>query len=375
MISLTQKLEPDLPGIESEYRQYYLNNDIRQFIILVLLWALTFLGFIYIDYLSYGLTGTFGVLAAIRMSYLLVCGLTVYLLKIHIQRFEDFDHLALSWEICSLVWCAVTGLTQPEGRLAGVVISLVAVFSFYTFIPNRFIMRTLPPLGFSAVGMVILLIAGDTTQPTDVYTTFLAFLLSNILGILFSTRLYTGRRKEFLIRREEEQIRSELQRMASTDPLTGLLNRRWLLELASESFYRFRRYRRPFSILVMDLDGFKNVNDTLGHQKGDHLLIEFAQTVAREKRTADALGRMGGDEFCLVLPETEAGEATALADRILANCKHLTATDGEQSVTVTVSIGISQVRPGDATLDSIFARADKALYASKHSGRDRWQIA
>jgi diguanylate cyclase (GGDEF)-like protein len=375
MISLTQKLEPDLPGIESDYRQYYLKSDIRQFSILVLLWALTFLGFIYIDYLSYGLTGTFGVLAAIRMSYLLVCGLTVYLLKFHIQRFEDFDHLALSWEICSLVWCAVTGLTQPEGRLAGVVISLVAVFSFYTFIPNRFIVRTLPPLGFSAIGMVILLIAGDTTQPTDVYTTFLAFLLSNILGILFSTRLYTGRRKEFLIRREEEQIRSELQRMASTDPLTGILNRRWLLELASGSFYRYRRYRRPFSILVMDLDGFKNVNDTLGHQKGDQLLIEFAQTVAREKRTADALGRMGGDEFCLVLPETEAGEATALAERILANCKHLTATDGEQSVTVTVSIGISQVRPGDATLDSIFARADKALYASKHSGRDRWQIA
>lgn len=374
MRPLMLKLEPALPGIESEYRQYHLKGDIRQITTLVLLWMLPFLGFAYTDYIFYGLSEAFLRLAVIRASYLLICAIVVYALEYRTRRFQDFDRLVMVWTISSLVWSVVAGLVQPLDTLASMFINLVAVFSFYVFVPNRFFIRTLPPLAFSVFAIVMVLSGRDNIRPAEVYATVLSFLISNVIGIIFSARLSTSRRKEYLVRREEEQIRSELQRLASTDPLTGILNRRWLLELASESFYRYRRYRRPFTILVMDLDGFKNVNDTLGHQKGDKLLIEFTQTVSREKRVTDALGRMGGDEFCLVLPETLTAEATALAERILTNCKHLTASDGETSVTVTVSIGISQVHHEDATLDSIFSRADKALYASKHTGRDRWQI-
>jgi diguanylate cyclase (GGDEF)-like protein len=174
---------------------------------------------------------------------------------------------------------------------------------------------------------------------------------------------------------EEENIRAELQRLASTDPLTGVLNRRRLLEIAGESFYRLRRYHRPCSILVMDLDGFKKVNDTLGHQQGDSMLIRFAESVYHEKRAGDALGRMGGDEFCLVLPETQSKVATALAERILQNCGNIVAADDKQQVNVTVSIGISEARHDDSSLDSVFARADAALYAAKHGGRNRWETA
>lgn len=368
------KLEPALPGIESEYRQYYLKGDIRQISTLVLLWMLPFLGFAYADFISYGLSETFFHLAVIRASYLVLCGLVLYALEYRTRSFQNFDRLVVTWTIASLTWSVVSGLFQEMDTLAGIFINLVAVFSFYVFVVNRFFIRTLPPLVLSAFAIGMVISGREAARPVEIYATVLSFVVTNAIGMIFSARLATSRRKEYLVRREEEQIRAELQRMASTDPLTGVLNRRWLLELASESFYRYRRYHRPFTILVMDLDGFKNVNDTLGHQKGDRLLIEFTQTVAREKRLTDALGRMGGDEFCLVLPETSTGVATVVADRILINCKNLTATDGEQSVTVTVSIGISQVHSDDATLDAVFSRADKALYAAKHRGRDRWQI-
>lgn len=375
MRPLMLKLEPEIPGIEGEYRQYHLKGDIRQITTLVWLWILAYIGFAYTDFLYNGLNPAFIRLAAIRVAYLLVSAVIVYRLDTHTRTAVEFDRLVLAWEVASLLWSVATGLIQPLNILASVLISLVAVFSFYAFIPNSFMVRSVPPLAFSVFAMLILYLYQDALGLPVIYAAALAFLITNIVGIIFSARLYTGRRKEYLVRREEEQIRAELQRLASTDPLTGVLNRRWLLELASESFHRYRRYNRPFSILVMDLDGFKNVNDSLGHQKGDRLLIEFTQTVAREKRVTDALGRMGGDEFCLVMPETTPAEATALADRILTKCKHLTATDGEQSVSVTVSIGISQVHPDDATLDTVFARADQALYASKHLGRDQWQIA
>jgi diguanylate cyclase (GGDEF)-like protein len=96
--------------------------------------------------------------------------------------------------------------------------------------------------------------------------------------------------------------------------------------------------------------------------------------LAAQKREGDALGRMGGDEFCLVLPETAPDAAAALAQRILEECGGITVSDSERSVRVTTSIGISQALPADSSLDSLFSRADAALYRSKHRGRNRYEI-
>jgi diguanylate cyclase (GGDEF)-like protein len=192
--------------------------------------------------------------------------------------------------------------------------------------------------------------------------------------VVFSQHTFAVRRSEFLARREEARTQAELTRLASTDPLTGVFNRRRLLELANDAFFRYRRYQRPFSILVMDLDGFKMVNDTFGHQQGDVILIDFARSVTLEKREADALGRMGGDEFCLVLPETAPGSAVVLAERLLARCGDIRLSDSIHEVHVTVSIGITDARMEDTALDALFSRADTALYQAKHDGRNRYHV-
>jgi diguanylate cyclase (GGDEF)-like protein len=254
------------------------------------------------------------------------------------------------------------------------IIDLVAIISLYVFVPNRLPIRLLAPLLVTAYDLGLASFGNTSVNHSTMQALTFAYLATNILGVLLTSRLDTFRRKEYAAHREEWFARQELEHLAATDPLTGVYNRRRLLELAGDAFYRFKRYSRPFSILLMDMDGFKMVNDTFGHQQGDQVLIQFSQMVCAEKRAADALGRMGGDEFCLVLPETPPQSASAMAQRILSHCSNLEPNGNALDVCVTVSIGVSQVLTEDTSLDSVFARADAALYQAKNNGRNRCEI-
>ncbi len=322
----------------------------------------------------FGASARFIQLLALRIAFVLISLVVVSQLKKRINRFQDFDRLVLIWLVCSLLWNITVGLAQPQNYISVMVLSLVAVDSFYVFIPNPFYIRSIPPLFYSFYGFLSLLAFKTDISPAHIEALAFAFIITNLVGILFSSRFYITRRQEFLARREAEKIQNDLQRLASTDPLTGVLNRRRLFELAGETFYRFKRYGRPFTIMIMDLDGFKNLNDTLGHQQGDAVLIQFTEAISGEKREADVLGRMGGDEFCLVLPETLPKAASALAGRIIKKCEEIAPGGVVLEVYVTVSIGISQILPEDSTLDTLFSRADAALYRAKNGGRGRWEI-
>ena len=163
-----------------------------------------------------------------------------------------------------------------------------------------------------------------------------------------------------------ERIRNEFQRLASHDSLTGaLLRRSWLLE-ADREMGRSRRHKRPLTLLAMDLDHFKQINDSLGHAAGDQALIDFVATVSGHLRRQDCLGRIGGEEFVLLLPETRCEEAHQVAERIRA------ATEGQSgAIRYTVSIGIAELSASDASITALLARADRAMYQAKSLGRNQ----
>jgi two-component system, cell cycle response regulator len=173
---------------------------------------------------------------------------------------------------------------------------------------------------------------------------------------------------------ELQGARDHLARLVSTDALTNLYSRRWWFELAATEFSRCRRYDRSFSVRVIDLDYFKQVNDTFGHDVGDKLLRAFADMLQVECRQSDILGRLGGEEFAILVPETPVGAAQTIAGRIRAACRHVkvTAPAGED-VTCSCSIGISQAQGDDVDIDDVLRRADAALYDAKRSGRDCWK--
>lgn len=167
------------------------------------------------------------------------------------------------------------------------------------------------------------------------------------------------------------QLSQELQRQASTDFLTGVANRRCLMERLEAEFQRVRRHpARPLSVLALDLDLFKQVNDRWGHAAGDAALQHVAQLMRQATRQVDLVGRSGGEEFALLLPDTDTGEALALADRLRARIAQTPAHHGGQPLPLSVSIGVSAVLPDDPDADAVLSRADRALYRAKQAGRN-----
>lgn len=168
------------------------------------------------------------------------------------------------------------------------------------------------------------------------------------------------------------QVReAELRSLSSTDPLTGTNNRRRFLDLLGEEVERSSRYGRPLSILMIDLDHFKDVNDTRGHAAGDEALRSVTGAVARSGlRAVDFLGRLGGEEFAVALPETRCSEAMVVAERIRRVVEDTVIPSDEIGFRVTVSIGVTEHDPGEPQ-DLLLRRADEALYEAKRSGRNR----
>ena len=162
----------------------------------------------------------------------------------------------------------------------------------------------------------------------------------------------------------------ELRVLATTDPLTGVYNRRRFLELGDYEHKREVRTRRGLSFLALDLDHFKLVNDTHGHGAGDETLVRFVQLCRPCLRAMDTIGRIGGEEFGVLLPETSLTEACEVAQRMRAAVEGWEMTAGQTPFRITVSIGVAQLE-GEEPFPSLMARADARLYAAKAAGRNR----
>lgn len=163
-----------------------------------------------------------------------------------------------------------------------------------------------------------------------------------------------------------KSLQRELERLLKIDHLTGIFNRRVLDEEVSTIFKTALRYKRPLSVILFDIDDFKAVNDFYGHEVGDNTLKELASVVKKRLRSSDIFLRHGGEEFLLVLPETDINGALSLAEDIRRTVeKH----DKFPTGRVTCSFGVATLKEGDS-LDSLISRADKAMYAAKKSGKN-----
>lgn len=168
---------------------------------------------------------------------------------------------------------------------------------------------------------------------------------------------------------------AQVSRLATTDVLTGLSNRRHLEELSARAFQEALRYGRPLSVLMTDVDHFKKVNDTHGHQVGDEVLRSVAGILQSQARGTDVVGRYGGEEFVLVLPDTDARGAQELAERIRKQVEAKAVASSAGPVPVTLSLGVATLRVHGNTLDLLVEAADQALYAAKRAGRNRVVLA
>ena len=170
---------------------------------------------------------------------------------------------------------------------------------------------------------------------------------------------------------ENARLFTTIQNMAITDDLTGLYNRRKFYELATQEFERSRRYARPLSVIMLDIDHFKKVNDTYGHAIGDQVLQELARLAKTSLRTVDILARYGGEEFVIMLPETTIEEASKTAERFRVNTAKATLPTRVGNMSITISLGVVAQDDNCRNLEELLDRSDQAMYASKRTGRNK----
>jgi diguanylate cyclase (GGDEF)-like protein/PAS domain S-box-containing protein len=174
---------------------------------------------------------------------------------------------------------------------------------------------------------------------------------------------------------KRKELELELMRLATTDPLTGMSNRRHFIEQFEMELAHVIRFEKPAAFLMLDIDHFKRINDSYGHATGDAVLKHFAVLARQFLRRIDLFGRLGGEEFGIVLPGTDVAGAVFFAERFRSYMADTAAQYGEKTISVTISIGIALFTANDKRPDSIMARADEALYRAKSNGRNRVEVS
>ena len=174
---------------------------------------------------------------------------------------------------------------------------------------------------------------------------------------------------------ENARLFGEVQRLATTDGLTGIYNRRHFFELAEHELSRARRYGHPVSAIMLDVDHFKQVNDTYGHAAGDQVLRAVAERCGDNIRDIDILGRYGGEEFAIILPATDLTVAQIAAERLRRCIADVPVPTDKGDLTVTISLGVASSAQDDEDVAALLNRADAAMYAAKQAGRNRVVVA
>ncbi len=170
-------------------------------------------------------------------------------------------------------------------------------------------------------------------------------------------------------------VLAQANEVTYTDVLTFLPNRRKIIIDLQEEVIRSNRYRSPFSISILDIDHFKKVNDEYGHTTGDEVLRRVAARLREQIRHPDTIGRYGGEEFLIVLPNSEMKAAEEQASRLCQRIRTLQVESNSHVLSVTVSIGVAQYKVGEENWEQLLNRADTALYQAKNNGRDQWAVA
>lgn len=186
-------------------------------------------------------------------------------------------------------------------------------------------------------------------------------------------------RVHYKIKALQEELREtnrRLEELSNTDDLTKLYNRRYFMELFELEFQRAQRYEARLSFVMIDIDHFKRFNDTCGHLMGDRILFEVAQIMRENLRVHDIVGRYGGEEFALLMPETDAKGALVVAERYRKRVEEFIHIEGDRDLRVTISLGVaSYPRNNIKSVDDLIRQADSALYKAKNNGRNRVETA
>lgn len=334
------------------------------------------------DYPRLGPSDSFFQLLGLRLLVAAGCLLTWWSVRRHPDRVFRFAPLnPVIWLGCTVIILVIP--LGPDSLSTHAPSAAVAVMALYLFVPNRIPWMVAASL-YLTLGFLATTAFWAQAPSSVILTQSLVLGFANVVGFLTARRLARLQRQQNASLLDERaycqrlqgeiraraQLEQRLRHMAGTDELTGLDNRRRFFERAHRALRRCRRQDSPMALCMVDLDHFKAINDRYGHAVGDRVLVQVAGQCRRHIRDIDIIGRVGGEEFVIALPDTELTKAQEITERLRRCIEALPHPDPQADERLSVTIGIARVEAGEATLTPALRRADEALYRGKSGGRN-----
>jgi diguanylate cyclase (GGDEF)-like protein len=372
------------PRLEAAFRRDYSHQSLRQVRVSLLVGGFFYAAFGLLD--THIVPKSTEIIWVIR--YAVVCPVIAAVFALSFTRYFE-RHMETAMVIVGIVASfgivAMIGVAVPPGSYLYYAGLLLVATCIYTFIRLGFVPASLVNWGTVALYEAIALSTGTTPAAILLNNSF--FLVSiNIVGMSACYYMEHYARTDYLKRRlirrqtvrlqaaltSVEKARHKAEEQSRRDALTGLFNRRHFQDMLTTELERTRRSPSPTSLIIVDIDRFKRINDTYGHTTGDQVLRQVAGRVGLGLRRPDTACRYGGEEFTILLPSSDARSARNVAERLRADIETITTTESGEPLSITASLGVATIPVGERwDPDTLINRADQALYAAKKGGRNR----
>lgn len=371
------------PNREAMYRRDIEPRVRRETCLTLIVAALVFGMFAISDYFYIGVSTELYLLLTMRAVVIVSCLTLAYVLG----RWGSYSqHI---WLHALPLWILATGIIlivplRPESLPTQVTAVVVATMGFFLLIPNLLLVAAITSLYLSMGFLAAAVLVADISAVVALRI-LLLLMMANVVGFFALLRLEKLQRRQFALLQEErvqnqqlveeithrKSLEAQLRRVAERDALTGLDSRSHFMTRAQELLLRSHLDKAPFSLFMIDVDHFKAINDTWGHSRGDQVLSAIARACRHSLRPQDVIGRFGGEEFIVALPNTHLEDARMVAERLQKKVAEMPVLEEMPDHRLTVTIGIAGVFNEEADLESLINQADQALYAGKHGGRNR----
>jgi diguanylate cyclase (GGDEF)-like protein len=373
MDAMLKKLFCNLHDLNLPCREYFLKSDTDLTAIALGLTTILLPLMNYLDYQYYGFSLSYISTSIFEAVFVAVSILAIVFTQRN-QLIKTYETWVFGWSMFTAFSLVILIFTQPDRILENILFSQLFLIAIYTLLTNRLVFKLIPVLTITGFCLVALFTSSYTNFANQ-YMFTIALLTVNAGGILLVAHNNRAKKLIYETQNREHEARNLLETLAITDPLTGIQNRRSFFEQAQQEFSRYQRNHKSFCLVMLDLDHFKDVNDGYGHLAGDEALKEFTTYVISAKRPYDFLGRVGGEEFCLILPETNLDTARLIVTRIQDRVRELVIICPKGIIKVAFSAGITCAHESDESIDVLLHRADEALYQAKTNGRDRIELS
>ncbi len=358
----------DLPDYHEE-NEIYFEEDLKMASFGIVVFAAMSALFCISDFYTFGAAEVFYKLVGVRGVMLVSSLVILYYMKKPKAR-SSYSVLVFLWLMVYSLKLMTTDLLCPQHHLLNTSHHLLTVVAIYVIFHNHFRLQLLPAMLISVFSLSNAFNEHMQVPEGTFFILFLTFVAMNALGVMVSLSLRKYRSEQMALNVQQQRMSKMLEKIAFIDDLTGLFNRRKIMEIFEREYGRVKRYDNMLAVMMLDIDHFKHVNDKYGHDAGDCVLVEFAKRVKSQIRETDFVGRFGGEEFLVVMPETDLSGAHVVAERIKQMLDETEVSLGSSRIKVTSSMGISMVRSSDMAKEDSLKRADESLYMAKKAGRD-----